>query len=165
MDRVAELLDEWAESLDLADVERARWRAAGQLHDALRDEEPAALRGRVPPSLRGVPGAVLHGPAAAERLRIGGVDDGELLTAVGYHTLGDPRMKALGRAVYAADFLEPGRSFRTSWRAGLRERMPEDLDDVVTEVARARIGRLLERGAAVHPSTVDFWNALVEDVR
>ena len=165
MARVAELLDQWAASLQLSDDERARWRAAGHLHDALRDEDAGVLLARVPPSLRPLPGPVLHGPAAAERLRIGGVDDGELLTAVGFHTLGDPRMKALGRAVYAADFLEPGRSFRAPWRAALRARMPGDLDEVVTEIARARIGRLLERGGAVHPSTVDFWNTLVGDGR
>ena len=161
MARVAALLDLWAASLGLSDDQRARWRAAGHLHDSLRDEEPGTLVARVPPTLQGLPGAVLHGPAAAERLRIGGVEDGELLTAVAFHTLGDPRMKALGRAVYAADFLEPGRSFLAPWRAELRERMPDDLDDVVTEIARARIGRLVERGAEVHPSTVDFWNALV----
>src|SRR5687767_6850364 len=36
--RVAGLLDSWAVGLGLQGVERARWRAAGWLHDALREE-------------------------------------------------------------------------------------------------------------------------------
>jgi len=161
MERVARLLAEWSAALGLSEPERARWRAGGYLHDALRDEAPDALRSRVPPDQRGLPGPLLHGPAAAERLRIEGVDDGELLLAVSAHTVGDARFARLGRALYAADFLEPGRSFLPERRAELRERMPADLDDVVLEIVRARIGNLLARGETVQPRTSEFWNALV----
>jgi 2-amino-4-hydroxy-6-hydroxymethyldihydropteridine diphosphokinase len=77
--------------------------------------------------------------------------------------VGDPSFGALGRALYAADFLEPGRSFLPEWRADLRARMPGDLDDVVLEIARARIANLLGRRASVLPRTLDFWNALVAE--
>lgn len=163
MARVSALLDEWSEALDLPDIERKRWRAVGYLHDALRDEDPSALRPRVPPALAGLPDPLLHGPAAAERLRTAGVDDGELLLAVAFHTVGDARLGRLGRALYAADFLEPGRPFLPEWRAELRERMPSELDDVVRAIVRARVGNLMERGTAVQPRTLEFWNALVEE--
>lgn len=163
MARVAELLAEWAGALGLPQSEMVRWRAAGFLHDALRDEDPESLRARMPPSLRCLPGLLLHGPAAAERLRVDGVLDGELLRAVAFHTVGDPAFGALGKAVYAADFLEPGRSFLPEWRAELRERMPGDFDEVVHDIARARIKNLLERDISVLPRTVGFWNALVEE--
>jgi HD superfamily phosphohydrolase YqeK len=163
MERVSALLDEWAEALELPAEERMRWRAVGHLHDALRDEAPAALRPRVPPALAGLPGPLLHGPAAAERLRVEGVEDGELLLAVGFHTVGDPRLRRLGRALYAADFLEPGRDFLPEWRAELRARMPAELDGVVREVVRARVQNLLGRGATVLSRSVEFWNALVEE--
>ncbi|HSH45815.1 MAG TPA: HD domain-containing protein, partial [Longimicrobiales bacterium] len=38
--RVAGLMDTWAEALGLEAAERGRWRAAGILHDSLRDADP-----------------------------------------------------------------------------------------------------------------------------
>lgn len=163
MDRVAELLGSWAVALDLDQEDRIRWLAAGHLHDALRDEDPEALRARVAPDCRTLPGALLHGPAAAERLRVDGVDDGELLTAIAFHTVGDPRFRRLGRALHAADFLEPGRPYRSDWRAELRGRMPDELDAVVLEILRARIAHRLDREDRILPRTMAFWNRLVEE--
>jgi len=163
MERVARLLESWAEALGLPEEGRTRWRAAGYLHDALRDEKPAALREHVPLDLRHFPDPLLHGPAAAEHLRLAGVLDAELLSAVAFHTVGDRALGALGRALYAADFLEPGRAFLAEWRAGLRARMPEDADGVLYEIVRARIRNLLERGSMLLPQTVAFWNVLVEE--
>lgn len=163
MDRVAELLGGWAAELGLPEVERRRWRAAGLAHDLLRDSDPESLRVHLPPTLSHLPGPLLHGPAAAERLRIDGVEDGELLTAVAYHTVGDPRFEQLGRALYAADFLEPGRAFLPEWRAERRERMPGDFDDVVREVVSARIRHRIERAAPLLPRTLAFWNTMARE--
>jgi len=163
MERVAGLLGWWADALGLEETDRIRWRAAGHLHDALRDEDPDALRPLVPEPFRHHPGHLLHGPAAAERLRGEGVADEELLDAVAFHTIGDARLGALGRALYAADFLEPGRRFLADWRAALRARMPGELVPVVTEIARARIENLVARGSPVLPETLGFWNALASE--
>lgn len=160
--RVAGLLGSWAEALDLPGNERVRWRAVGYLHDALRDAPPGELRARVPPALRDLPDRILHGPAAAERLRVDGVTDGELLRAVAYHTLGHPAFGRLGQALYAADFLEPGRDLLNDWRAELRGRLPADLPAVVREVLGARIVHLVEDGGPIRPETSGFWNALAE---
>lgn len=163
MRRVADLLDEWAGALDLSEDEARRWRAAGLAHDLLRDARPDDLRPHLPPSLSALPGPLLHGPAAAERLRIDGVEDGEFLTAIGFHTVGDPRFGALGRALYAADFLEPGRSFLPAWREERRDRMPHEMDDVVREIAGARIKNLVDRGNPVLPRTMAFWNSMTAE--
>ncbi len=165
LNRVAELLDSWASALELDARERERWRAGGYLHDALRDADPAGLRARLPPSLARLPDLVLHGPAAAERLRIDGVMDGELLHAVAYHTIGHPGFGTLGRALYAADFLEPGRTFEVEWREALRARMPDELDSVVREILAGRIRYLVGGGIDLLLPTVDFWNALVGQTR
>ena len=161
IERVAGLLDTWATGLGVPNEERARWRAAGYLHDALRSAEPSALRGDLPPDLGALPPPLLHGPAAANKLRAMGVDDEELLTAIASHTIGAAGMGRMGRALYVADFLDPGRSFLSEWRQGLRARMPHDMEDVLREVVRARIENLLERGSTVLPQTVAFWNELV----
>lgn len=162
MDRVGALMDAWAADLSLPADECRRWRAAALAHDLLRDQTPEELRTHLPPGLAELPGALLHGPVGAEFLRLSGVEDGELLTAIAFHTLGDPRFRRLGRALYAADFLDPGRTFMQDWRAARRARMPLELDAVVREVATVRIGHQLERGAPIQPRTVEFWNSLAQ---
>ncbi len=163
MSRVADLMGSWAAASGLGTSDVVRWRAAAHLHDVLRDSDPEALRARVPPAVQSFQGPLLHGPAAAERLRIEGVEDGELLMAVAYHTVGSPDFGRLGRALYAADFLEPGRAILPEWRAGLRDRVPADLDGVVFEILGARIRHRVEQGGRVLGQTLDFWNRMVEE--
>lgn len=157
IERVAALLGEWAERLAQPPHEVARWRAAGWLHDCLRDADPAALRAEVPPAFRDLHPNLLHGPATAERLR--GVADGELRDAIRYHTLGYAGFGLLGRALYLADFMEPGRRFAPEWTAALRARMPDGMDEVLREVVAARAAHVAEDGA-VHPLTLDFLRAV-----
>lgn len=160
MERVAELLDGWARGLGLSDRDRRRWRALGYLHDSLKDAPETSLRPWLPPELRDLPEAIVHGPAAAARLEVEGVEDRELLDAVRYHTLGHPGLGPAGRALYAADFLEPGRDVVNEWRRGLRRRMPLELEAVVKEILRARILHLVGEGRSVRPETMAFWNSL-----
>ena len=161
MKRVAMLLGSWAEGLSLSESDRILWRSVGYLHDALRDERPEVLRDMVPADLRHLDGALLHGPAAAELLRRDGVTDGEMLRAITFHSIGSPGLDSLGRALYAADFLEPGRDFLGEWRADLREQMPIRFDDVLVEIIRARVSHQLERGSKVSEQTIAFWNGLI----
>jgi HD superfamily phosphohydrolase YqeK len=161
MERVSTLLTAWAEQYGLEEEERLRWAALGYLHDALREDDPETLRPHVAPAFAHLPGRLLHGPAAAERLRVEGVGDGEFLNAVAFHTLGHPALRVMGRALYAADFLEAGRDLLNEWRGELRGRMPEELDDVVRQVLGARIGHLVELRSPLRPETVAFWNRLM----
>jgi HD superfamily phosphohydrolase YqeK len=154
---VAACLDTWARALGLGERERARWRAAGLLHDALRDAPPETFDPEAAPDW---PAPLRHGPATALRLRREGVDDEELLAAIAYHTTGHPDFGLLGRFLYLADALEPGRPWRPAWRAALRARLPEDADAVLREVAAARIADAVRRGHPLRPETVGFWNAL-----
>ena len=160
--RVGVLMDEWSLQLGLDDAERGRWRAAAWLHDALRDEDGEALRAQVAPPARDWPPPLLHGPASAARLRAEGCDDDELLDAIAYHTLGHERLGRIGRALYLADFLEPGRRFSAAWRESLRERMPAALDDVLIQVLASRIEHLIHDRETIRPETVGFWNSLAQ---
>lgn len=161
MSRVAGLMRGWARARGEADRDVERWAAAGLLHDALRDADPEDLRPLVT-GMDDLPGPLLHGPAAARRLEEEGVGDRELLGAIAYHTLGSAEFGDLGMALYAADFLEPGRDLRNEWRAGLRDRMPQDLRAVVREIVRARVEHLLDRDRPVRPETMAFWNEISE---
>jgi HD superfamily phosphohydrolase YqeK len=157
--RVAALLGEWADALDLPEHERTRWLAAGWLHDVLREAAPDELRPLVPEAFRPLPPKLLHGPAAAERLA--GQADAELLDAIRYHTLGSARFGRLGRALYLADFLEPGRRYEPEWTAALRARMPHEMDAVMRDVVEARVRHVSESGSILHPET----RALYEQVQ
>lgn len=165
LERVADLLEAWARQRDGALDDVRRWRAAGFLHDALRDADPAGLRSEVGPEFADWPGPLLHGPAVAARLRSEGVDDRELLRAVAYHTVGHPDFGELATALYCADFLDPGRDFRSGWRADLRARLPAELLAVAPEIVAARVRYLLDRRRTIFPSTIRFWNRFVQGER
>ena len=162
---VATLMDGWAAQLALPEAERERWRAAAWLHDALRLAPAADLLPLVPTAFRDLPARMLHGPAAAALLRNDGVADEPLLLAVGHHTIGHPAFDTMGQALYAADFLEPGRTFDPLTRATLRARMPEAMAAVVAAVVRLRLIHLLRAGRAIRPETLAFWNAVAEHAR
>ncbi|HEX6589401.1 MAG TPA: HD domain-containing protein [Longimicrobiales bacterium] len=162
--RVVTLLDDWAVELGMSGADRRRLRAAGWLHDALRDASGDVLRPMVAPELRDLPRKLLHGPAAAARLRELGMSDDEVLDAVAYHTVGHPGLTILGRLVYLADFLEPGRRFDPVGRASLRARMPHDWRSVLMSVVRSRVRHLLDSGNPIRPETMGYWNTVVADV-
>ena len=161
-ERVAGLLDDWAIAGELPPEERTRWIAAGYLHDAVKEKPEEELRSLLSGQDRGLPEPLLHGPAVAELMRREGVDDGELLLALAYHTLGHPELGRTGWALYAADFLEPGRDLANEWRAGLRARMPGEMTEVMKEILGARIIYLLEHGHPIQQQTISFWNLMAE---
>lgn len=154
--RVGAVMGSWALELDLPPEEAGRWSAAGLLHDVLRDADPRRLREALDPPFRGLPPKILHGPAAAARLEALGVADTSLLEAIRWHTLGDPGLDRLGRALYCADFLEPGRRRDRTWREGLRQRFPLDEDGVLEAVVGERTAHQEAEAGELHPRTREF---------
>ena len=159
MARVSELMGAWAEEMGLPAAEVDRWRRAGWLHDCLRDADSEALRTEVPADLRDLPGPALHGPAAAERLAP--LVDPEMADAIRYHTFGHPGWGKLGRALYLADYLEPGRKWNAERRAELRSRVPGEFDAVLAEVVAERLSHTISKQQPLRRESVAFWNALV----
>ena len=157
--RVAELAALWAERMGVPASERNRWLRAVWLHDALRDAAPAELEKWAsgtpgPPELR-------HGPASAARAKAEGETDRGVLDAVRYHSLGLAEWDMVGRILYCADVLEPGRAFDQRQRAELAERLPDDSGAVLREVARSRLTHIIQSGWPLLEPTVRFWNSLV----
>jgi HD superfamily phosphohydrolase YqeK len=157
--RVTALLDEWAARLALSAEEARAWHDAGRYHDALRDAPEHVLR-----ELAGDPPdyalEMLHGAAAAERMRRDGEGRAEVLDAVRFHTVGSAAWGRLGRALYMADYLEPGRKFSRADRAYLATQAPRDFDATFRQVVRARLEWSLREGMRLYPEAVVLWNSV-----
>jgi 2-amino-4-hydroxy-6-hydroxymethyldihydropteridine diphosphokinase len=156
--RVIALLMQWSETMELSAEERADWYNAGLLHDALRDAPESDLRGLADDATREV--ELLHGPAVANLLAGRGEANAGVLAAIRYHTVGSPDWDRTGRALYMADFLEPGRNFARKDRAFLAAQVPHDFDGVFRQVLRARLEHALREGYTLFPETVSLWNAV-----
>jgi HD superfamily phosphohydrolase YqeK len=156
--RVATMVAEWAEAMGVPDSERNRWLKAVWLHDALRDASRETL-GQWASSSAG-PIELWHGPAAAARAKAEGETDRGVLDAVRYHSLGLAEWDMVGRVLYCADYLEPGRPFDAADRAGLAARFPRDVAGVLRAVARARLSHLARSGWPLQEPMVRFWNSL-----
>ncbi|PYO75178.1 MAG: HD domain-containing protein [Gemmatimonadetes bacterium] len=147
VERVAALLSAWAMALQAPEGERARWLRAAWLHDALRDA-PAVNE-------------LAHGPMAAERAAHDGETDQGVLDAVRYHSIGYAGWDDVGKMLYLADYLEPGRVFDQELRRSLAARVLEERDAVLKQVVARRITRVIDERWPLAHETVDFWNSLV----
>jgi HD superfamily phosphohydrolase YqeK len=162
-------MEAWGGAWGLGTTDLLRWRAAGLLHDGLRDADPGMLRPLARPWLAELPldldggtaSDLLHGPAAASLLRDDGITDDSVLLAVAWHTLGHGALDRLGRALYLADYLEPGRRHEGAVSRERRARVVEDLEGVLREVAAERVCRSLRHARPLLAPTVAFWNDLV----
>lgn len=157
--RVTALLDEWACALALPAPEAKAWHDAGLYHDALRDAPEAQLRA-LAGDHAGYTTEMLHGPAAAARMLSSGESRAEVLDAVRFHTVGSSSWGRLGRALYMADYLEPGRKFSRRDRAYLAAQVPRDFDATFRQVLRARLEWSLREGMRLFPEAVALWNAV-----
>jgi HD superfamily phosphohydrolase YqeK len=161
--RVTALLDRWALAMSLTSIEAQAWHDAGRWHDALRDAPEADLREMV----RGTPftvapAGVLHGPAAAARLEREGESRAGVLLAIRWHTVGNAAWDHTGRALFMADFLEPGRGFMRQDRAFLASLLPRDFDGVFRQVVRMRLEWTLREGKPLFPESAVLWNSVCE---
>jgi HD superfamily phosphohydrolase YqeK len=157
--RVAALIDEWAEAMRLDPAVRQEWHDAARWHDALRDAPEALLR-ELATGFPVADASVLHGPAAEGRLRRDGEHRTAVLDAVRWHTIGHKGWTRTGKALFMADFLEPGRSFMRAERGYLAHQVPHDFDGTFREVVRVRLEGTLRDGKPLFLETVDLWNSV-----
>ena len=162
--RVTAMLDGWAGAI-ATDADEARaMHDAGMLHDALRDAPADTLRALAAADgaadVETAPVDLLHGPAAAAMLARTGETRTALIDAVRWHTLGSRDWGRVGRALYLADFLEPGRKFAVADRAYLAAQVPHDFDGTFRQIVRMRLQWSLTEGKELYRSTIDLWNAV-----
>ncbi|MGH7594048.1 MAG: HD domain-containing protein [Gemmatimonadales bacterium] len=158
IERVVAVLRTWAVVLKLPEDEARRWTRAGWLHDALRDAPEAEMR-RWAPDVLG-PVELRHGPAAAARAELEGETDADVLSAARWHSVGWEGWGWTGRALYCADFLEPGRSFDQIERAALATEFPERPDRVLRAVVVRRLSYAEGKGWTLPQESIDFRRAI-----
>lgn len=157
--RVSMLLSAWAAAMRLSADQTRMFLDAGRLHDALRDAPEDELR-EITQDYES-PVATLHGPAAAIMLERDGEQRRELLEAVRYHTVGYSGWDQVGRALYMADFLEPGRKYATRDRTFLSTSVPHAFDHVFRQIVKLRLEWAVREGKLIFPETFQLWNSLV----
>ena len=156
--RVTALLETWATALHIDRNQAERWQRAAAYHDALKDAGPDLLAFYTPQE--GWHAKLWHGPAAAAAAAKHGETDPGVLSAVRYHSVGFAGWDSVGRALYLADYLDPGRDDARQ-RAAWAVRVPAEMDTVLREVATQRIGWLIAAGQPLIKETWEFWNRLV----
>ena len=155
---VAWLLSRWADAMAIDCIERERWLRAAALHDAVKDAPKKELRALVEDAW-GVD-KLRHGPAATVLAERHGERDQGVLDAVRFHSVGYAGWDQVGRMLYLADYLEPGRSPRANELEELRERVPGDPGGALCCMAGERIEYLRRRGRTILQETQDFWESL-----
>ena len=108
-----------------------------------------------------VPSPVLHqytGAYLAEHEF--GVNDGEILEAIRFHTSGRENMTPLDKLIFLADMLEEGRSFEGV--ESLRKLLFEDIDACLKEALSRQIVYLKASGKPVYPLTQRAYDWIVD---
>lgn len=142
---------------------------AGLVHDCAREldrpqllsclEEEGITADEITLSIK----ELLHGPAAVHICRkVFGIEDGEILDAVRYHTTGRVNMKLLEKIIYLSDFIEPSRSFDGVEK--LRELAVKDLDKALLSAFNSSIAYLISKNGLIHMDTILSRNYMLNEI-
>lgn len=138
---------------------------AGLLHDCAKclepEEENAFMEkyGYEPDEMTRLCHPVLHAPLGAVVAQNEyGIDDGEILDAIRFHTVARRDMTLLDKIIYVADVIEPGRDYdgvRT-----LRRLAAQDIDEAYREAVRRALLHNIKKETIIHPNTLEAWNEI-----
>ena len=88
-----------------------------------------------------------------------GVDDGETLSAIRYHTTAKANMSLLEKIIYIADFTSADRNYKDV--DDIRKSANIDLNSTMELTLKFTINDLTAKGCVVHPDTVDAYNDIL----
>lgn len=144
-----------------ADEEKAY--IAGLLHDCAkcltRDEEKSVCEkyNVVTDEMTNLCHPVMHAPLGAVVAEHEyGITDDEILNAIRYHTVARAGMTLLEKIIYVADMTEPGRDYPGV--DNLRRLSEKDIDAAYCEALKQSLLHNIEKGALIHPNSLEAWN-------
>lgn len=152
-------------------VDADKAQAAALLHDCAKEMERAQMLDVIEKAGMQVSGetlefcrrngcyGILHGPAGAAAAKIDfDVTDPEILSAIAWHTLGQPEMGMLDKVIYTADILEEGRQWPGIEE--VRAAIQKDLDEGLRLCVGRGMEYLIQTNRPIHPSALALWNEL-----
>jgi predicted HD superfamily hydrolase involved in NAD metabolism len=110
---------------------------------------------------------LLHGPVGAELVRRDlDIVDREILSAVRWHSTGHGDMTLLEKLLLLADKLDPGKAgYYPPGLESLAETSQRSLDEALLLYFDWQLSHLLERGAVIHPATVEARNSVIMSLK
>ena len=100
---------------------------------------------------------LLHAPVGAILIKKElGINDENILDAVGNHTLGRPRMSKLEKIIFLADMIEPDRDHLGVY--ALRELCLHDLDRAMLTALDSTLEHCIRQKRLIHPQTINTRN-------
>lgn len=109
---------------------------------------------------------LLHGKLAAYYAeRDFGVEDSDILEAIKWHTTGKPNMSLIGKIIFVADYIEPGRDKQPNL-SYIRKLAFSDIDKCVYQIADDTLNYLCGRKKLIDEMTVktrDFYYDLIKN--
>ena len=141
---------------------------AGLLHDCAREFEnedlpsEAIKRGIKIGEVEKAAPLLLHAYIGAQMVtEIYGVNDGEIIQAIYRHTVGAKNMSALDKIIYFADMIEPNRDYPGVDKLRDLAETSDNLDEIILTALSESIIFVVQKGALVHPATIDARNYLL----
>ena len=85
-----------------------------------------------------------------------GVENQDIIYAVRYHTTGRKNMSLLEKIIFVADFIGEERDY--DGVEIMRRKAAVSLEEAIVEGLGFTVKDLIDRGALVHPDTIDAYN-------
>ncbi len=105
---------------------------------------------------------LLHGQVGSEILRREcGIDDGEVLEAVWWHTTFNRGLGPIAAIAFLADKLDPAKADRYPYRDRIARLAAEDLDAAALAFIHEELVAALNDGRQIHPAYIEARNELL----
>lgn len=108
----------------------------------------------------------LHAPVSAYVAKTEfGVEDGEILSAIRWHTLGNPNMTTFEKIIFLADKVE-NRTRETWYADPIRKFLKEEngLNKAMLQCYKQTIKSLVDRDLKICPLTIEIYNSLQREL-
>lgn len=105
---------------------------------------------------------LLHGFVGSALVRSElGIDDPDILEAISYHITGNSGLAAPARLLFAADFIEPGRTFPIA-KLIREEALQLTPDQLLLKIYNFTLHYVIDRGYLIHPRSVAGRNEILK---
>ena len=104
--------------------------------------------------------SLLHGPASAYFAeKKFGITDNQVLEAIRYHTVGHPDLDLIGKIIFLADKIEPGRDY--PGREDIYNLALDNIDQAILKLADHNLEYLMNRYIEIHPNLILLRNSIL----